>query len=118
VDDLYDQIENLLAEPISEKAVVIQRRAKELSENYIGTYKIDDLILLVGNEQVRFSPVGRNIAGASGRVDVLGECGLPEMLIVQPDGRWGFVRSRQPTLEVVPFDETSLAEVLKRVMRE
>ena len=71
-----------------------------------------------GDEQVRFSPVGRNIAGASGRVDVLGERGAPEVLIVQPDGRWSFVQSRQPTLKVTPFDESSLTEVLKRVMRE
>jgi hypothetical protein len=118
VDDLYHQIERLLAEPLAQKTVAVQRRAKELSENYIGTYKVDDLILLVGDEQVRFSPVGRNIAGASGRVDVLGERGVPEVLIVQPDGRWSFVQSRQPTLKVVPFDESSLAEVLKRVMRE
>jgi hypothetical protein len=118
VDDLYHQIETMLAEPVAQKTVAIQRRAKELSENYIGTYRIDDLMLLVGDEQVRFSPVGRNIAGASGRVDVLGERGVPEVLIVQPDGRWSFVQSRQPTLKVVPFDESSLAEVLKRVMRE
>jgi hypothetical protein len=118
VDDLYHQIGIILAEPVAQKTVAAQRRAKELSENYIGTYKIDDLILLVGDEQVRFSPVGRNIAGASGRVDVLGERGVPEVLIVQPDGRWSFVQSRQPTLKVVPFDESSLAEVLKRVMRE
>ncbi len=118
VGDLYHQVEALLAEAVAQQTVAIQQRAKELSENHIGTYKVDDLILLVGDEQVRFSPVGRNIAGASGRVDVLGERGVPEVLIVQPDGRWSFVRSRQPTLVVVPFDESSLAEVLKRVMRE
>ncbi len=118
VDSLYDQIEKLLDEPIQQKSVTLQRRAKELSENYIGTYKIDDLILLVGDEQVRFSPAGRNIAGASGRVDVLGERGVPEVLIVQPDGRWSFVLTRQPTLTVALLDESSLTEVLKRVMRE
>jgi hypothetical protein len=118
VDALYHQIDTILAEPVAQKTVTVERRAKELSENYIGTYKVDDLILLVGDEQVRFSPVGRNIAGASGRVDVLGERGVPEVLIVQPDGRWSFVQSRQPTLKVVTFDESSLAEVLKRVMRE
>jgi hypothetical protein len=118
LDALYHQIETILAEPIAQKTVVSQRRPKELSENYIGTYKIDDLILVIGDEQVRFSPRGRNIAGASGRVDVLGERGEPEVLIVQPDGRWSFVQTRQPTLKVVPFDESSLAEVLKRVMKE
>jgi hypothetical protein len=118
VDDLYHQIETILAEPIGQKTVTLQRRSKDLSENYIGTYKVDDLMLLIGDEQVRFSPRGRNIAGASGRVDVLGERGEPEVLIVQPDGRWSFVQTRQPTLKAVPFDESSLAEVLNRVMKE
>lgn len=117
VEQLYQQIEVILAEPIAQKTVAIQRRRKTLTENYIGTYSIDDLILLIGDEQVRFSPRGRNIVGASGRVDVLGERG-EATLIVQPDSRWGFVQTRQPTLRVVPFDESSLAEVLKLVMRD
>lgn len=58
VDRLYQQIEKILAGPIAQKTAVLQRRPKELSENYIGTYKVDDLILLVGDEQVRFSPRG------------------------------------------------------------
>lgn len=117
VKNLYNQVEQVLAEPIAQKIVTPQRREKDLSENYIGTYSIDDLILLVGDEQVRFSPRGRNIVGASGRVDVLGERG-EATLIVQVDGRWGFVQTRQPTLMVVPFDESSLAEVLKIVMKD
>jgi hypothetical protein len=117
VDDLYHQIEQMLAEPVEKGTVKLQRRKKEVSENYIGTYAINDLLLLIGDEQVRFSPRGRNIVGSSGRVDVIGERG-EGILIVQIDGRWGFVQSRQPTLKVVPFTESSLAEVLQAVMRE
>jgi hypothetical protein len=116
VNDLYVQIEAMLADPISQKTVVLQRRPKQLSENYIGTYSADDLILVIGDEQVRFSPRGRNIVGAAGRVDVVGECG-EATLIVQADSRWGFVQTRQPTLQVIPFDESTLAEVLQLVMR-
>src|SRR6266542_2489820 len=117
VDDLYRQIERMLADAIAKKTVTLQRRGKDLSENYIGTYKIDDLILLIGDEQVRFSPRGRNVGSYPGRVDVLGERGEASLL-VQTDGRWGFVQTRQPTLKVVPLDESSLAEVLELVMRE
>lgn len=117
VEDLYRQIEGILAEPIEQKAVTLQRRPKQLTENYIGTYSADDLILATGDEQVRFSPRGRNIGGAAGRVDVVGERG-EATLIVQPDSRWGFVQARQPTLRVVPFDESTLADVLQLVMRD
>jgi hypothetical protein len=116
VRDLYQQIETILTEPIGKKAVATQRRPKQLSENYIGTYSAEDLILAIGDEQVRFSPRGRNIAGAAGRVDVIGERG-EAMLIVQPDSKWGFVQTRQPALHVVPFDESTFAEVLQLVMR-
>jgi len=118
VQDLYRQIEKLLADQIGQKTVTVQRRPKQLTENYIGTYSADDLVLVIGDELVRFSPRGRNIVGAAGRVDVVGERG-EATLIVQPDStRWSFVQTRQPTLRVVPFDESTLAEVLQLVMRD
>lgn len=117
VAELYRQIETLLAEPIQQKTIKLQRRPKNLTENYIGTYSVDDLILVIGGEQVRFSPRGRNIAGAAGRVDVVGERG-EEALIVQSDSHWGVVQTRQPKLCVAPFDESTLTEILQRVMRD
>ena len=117
VKNLYDQIEKMLVEPIGQKSVTLQRRPKQLTENYIGTYTIEDLILVIGNEQVRFSPRGRNIVGAAGRVDVVGERG-EVALIVQTDSRWGFIQTRQPKLCVVNLDEATLAEILQLVMRD
>ena len=117
VGDLYDQLQKVLAEPIAQRTVTLHRRKKELTESYLGTYSVEDLILLIGEEQVRFSPRVRKIVGTSGRVDVLGERG-EAILIVQVDGRWGLVQTRLPTLKVVPFDEASLAELLHSVMRE
>ena len=73
VDDLYRQVEAVFSQALKKKTVSLQRRPKQLSETYIGTYSIDDLILLIGDEQVRLSPQGRNVAGAAGRVDVLGK---------------------------------------------
>src|SRR4051794_9429171 len=92
---LYDQIKAMLAEPINQKTVTVSEREKPLTENYIGTYSVDDLIVLIGDEQIRFSPRGRNIAGAAGRVDVIGENG-EAVLLLQADSQWGFVQSRQP----------------------
>ncbi len=117
VKNLYDQIEMMLSEPIRQKSLSLQRRPKQLTENYIGTYSVDDLILVIGKEQVRFSPRGRNIVGAAGRVDVVGERG-EVALIVQSDSRWGFVQTRQPKLCVVTLDESTLAEILQLVMRD
>ena len=115
VENLYGQIRAILAAPIEQGHVSFQRRPKTLSELHIGTYSVDDLILLIGDEQVRFSPRGRNIVGSSGRVDVLGRRG-DGTLVVQPGPRWGVVTSRQPTLRIEALDETSFAELLRNVM--
>jgi hypothetical protein len=117
VRDLYDQIEKMLVEPIGQKTVATQRRPKQLTENFIGTYSAEDLVLVIGDEHVRFSPRGRNIVGAAGRVDVLGDRNEATLVFV-PQSGWGFVQSRQPRLEIVPFDESTLADVLKLVMRD
>lgn len=117
VEKLYQEIESILGDAIDKKEVTVQRHPKQLTENYIGTYRADDLALVLGDEQVRFSPRGRNIVGATGRVDIVGERG-ETILIRQPDSSWAFVRSRQPKLETVPFDESALAEVLQLVMRD
>lgn len=117
VNELYTQIEGILAEAIGQNKVTRQRRQKQLAESHIGTYAIDDLILIIGSEQVRLSPRGRNIAAAEGRVDVIGERG-EAVLILQGDSDWGFVQSRQPKVTIIPFNEASFAEVLRLVMRE
>lgn len=115
VNQLYRAIEGELAELTARGTLTLRRRSKDLTENYIGTYSVDDLILIIGNEQVRFSPRGRNIVGASGRVDVVGERG-EATLILSPDSGWESVQSRQPQLTTVPFDGSTLAEVLQLVM--
>jgi hypothetical protein len=117
VNGLYQQIEAVLAEPIKQKSVTLQRRPKKLTESYIGTYSVDDLILVIGDEQVRFSPLGRNIVGAAGRVDVVGERGEATLILKLDSMEWEFVQSRQPALRTVPFDDSTLAEVLQLVMR-
>ena len=117
LSQLYKQIESMLAEPVSQRTVALRKFPKQLTENYIGTYSADDLILVIGDEQVRFSPRGRNIAGAAGRVDVVGERN-EAVLLYQPDSGWAFVQTRQPALRMVPFDESTFAEVLQLVMRD
>jgi hypothetical protein len=116
VNALYQQIDNWLAEPLSQGSVQRARQRKQLTEDHFGTYEIDDLVLKVGDESVVFSPRGRNVAGAIGRIDVRGESG-ESMLVLQP-GRWSVVKSKYPTLKLVTLDEAALGEVLRGVMRQ
>src|SRR5437868_940194 len=46
--------------------VEIAQTDKVCSENHIGEYHIQELVLRVGDEQVVFSPKGANVVGAQG----------------------------------------------------
>src|SRR5437773_2316049 len=68
IDLLYQRIEEYVAEPKKQGAVTLVRRPKEITENHLGTYDVHELILTVGDEEVVFSPKGRTVIGAQGRV--------------------------------------------------
>lgn len=116
VEHLYQKVTGeLLAESIAQRLVTVSRDVKEVEEEYLGKYQIPELILEVSGETVRFSPKGRNIIGAEGRVDLVGE--LDAMTLVrEPAGHWSVVLSRVPR-HVVALDGNTLAEALRRVMR-
>lgn len=115
VDALYQWVEAELAEAIADRTIQTQRRPKNLTESFLGTYSVDDLILFVGDEQVRFSPRGRNIVGAEGRIDVVGE--RSEATLLLHAGAWHLVQARQPTLHTIRLDGSALAPLLDLVMR-
>ena len=48
--ELYRLIEASLAEPIKQKTVRLQRLSRNLNENHVGTYAVEDL--LIGDEVV------------------------------------------------------------------
>jgi hypothetical protein len=116
VRGLYQKVTGeLLAESIAQGLVTVSRVEKEITEEYLGTYRVPELVLAINRETVRFSPKGRNIIGAKGRVDLVGE--LDTMtLVLEPTGEWNMVLSRVPR-RAVALDGKTLAEALRRVMR-
>ena len=116
VEKLYQQVtEELLAESIAQRLVRVSRSKKEITEQYLGSYRVPELVLDINGETVRFSPKGRNIMGSKGRVDLVGELDTVT-LILEAAGHWSIVLSRAPR-EVVTLDSKALAEALRRVMR-
>jgi hypothetical protein len=116
VDRLYQKIAGeLLAESIAQGLVKVSRGEKKIEEEYLGTYCAPELTLDISGETVRFSPKGRNIVGAKGRVDLVGELDAVT-LVLEPAGYWSVVLSRVPR-QVVALDSKTLTEALQRVMR-
>ena len=117
VGKLYDTVVNdYLAAAVKEGVVSTSRVDKDISEEFIGKYTIAELRVWVGDEQVVFSPKGRNIIGAAGRIDLIGDMG-ERTLVLQPGHRWGIVVTRTPTLRVASLDENSLLQAFKEIMR-
>jgi len=104
-------------EPLeAEGTVAISTRTNVLTEDRLGSYKAQSLVLKVGNEEVCFVPKGTLIVGAAGRVDVVGDMG--EQTLILQEGEWHVVVSRTPRRVVVPLTKDSLHDVLAQVMRD
>lgn len=116
IQRLYEQIRAFLDQPIRQGAVRLDTRKKTITEPHLGQYEADELVLTVGDERVLFSPKGRNVVGATGRVDVLGEAG-EATLVLQPGPRWCVVASKYPQLRIVGLDEENFLKSLSAVMR-
>lgn len=116
VATLYEQVRGWLHSSIEQGNAKVSTRRREIDETHIGSYTVDDLVLTVGDEDVMFMPRGRNILGASGRVDVSGDNGEATLLLM-PGPRWSLLASRQPTMRIEPLDESRFASLLRTVMR-
>jgi hypothetical protein len=59
VKRLYRQVtDELLANSIAQGLVTVSCVQKEIKEDYLGTYRVPELILDINSETVRFSPKG------------------------------------------------------------
>jgi len=70
VEELYSQIEEWFRDLLEQGLMAVRRTPKELSEEYLGTYQIEVLQIEMGDTTVVLDPVGRNIIGATGRIDM------------------------------------------------
>ena len=115
VHKLYDSIGTWLAPSINAHHVEVTRESVSLTEERIGSYRIDALNIKVGDDRVSLVPVGTLILGGNGRVDVKGSA-AEGMLVVDVDWNWSIV-NRTPKRTLVPLTEESFLALLQQVMR-
>ncbi|RLC20650.1 MAG: hypothetical protein DRI57_04325 [Deltaproteobacteria bacterium] len=89
VGKLYSDIGRWLKTYVDKNYMSLHFYEITLSEEHIGKYDISVLELDLGEPSVVFRPVGRNIIGADGRVDVYmnGHLSDKKMLILREDDR-------------------------------
>lgn len=73
-----------------------------LNENYIGVYKAKKLVLKTGSEPFIFVPIGRNIIGGRGRVDILFNNSKTSLIL--------FAKGERPEIKITFFSSLEKTE--------
>ena len=126
VATLYAQVRQYLAEYERDGLVQFETRVVSRSEDVLGTYDIDMLLVHMGSRAVVFSPVARYDLGGDGRADlyVQGHMGqairLRWIATPPPDGTWviALVRNRSTvsTQQTRPLTKSTLEEGLNLLL--
>ena len=81
----YAQVKEFMGEYVNQNKVRLRCGSKTLNEEFIGEYTVDTMTLDIGPNSVIFDPVGTNLIGAKGRVDMRGAKGTVKFVLVPED---------------------------------
>jgi hypothetical protein len=82
--ELFDSI----AQWAEAEGWLVARKHKEISESKLGTYEAGELLVRTPNGHLVVEPIGRDIVGAEGRVDISSFPLLNRMLLVRVGDGW------------------------------
>jgi hypothetical protein len=94
IEKFYNIIQGLLKEYLDHGKVNINFRPLTLNEEYIGSYETEKLYLMMGHQEIVFSPVGTRIFGCRGRIDMEGSAGKVRFLLVDKASEGVSVKTR------------------------
>ena len=84
IDDLMKTIESWA----EEQGWFVEHKPKTISEDNIGTYEVLEVYIKTPQGRIIVEPVGRNIIGAEGRVEITTFPSLNRILLVRSEDRW------------------------------
>ena len=79
----YNFVNELLVRYIESGKVSIKYTTCVVHEERLGSYNAKNLILTLGQQQVNFTPIGRLIFGAQGRIDMEGTSGKVKFIFTE-----------------------------------
>ncbi len=82
LDSFYSSIESLLKPYIEEKKIKIAYGKKKIFEKHIGDYEAKNAIIFIGANKIKLEPIGTNLIGVKGRVDLIGLNGKIKFVLV------------------------------------
>ena len=75
-----DQVKQYLTEFSGD--ITLEDKTVSLTEDNLGTYDISALSVQLPGQKIEFEPVGTNVIGASGRIDMKGSAGTVKWVLV------------------------------------
>ena len=102
----YELVGTFMRKYIDQGKVHVQQGTKELHEEFIGTYTVKTIALKIGPNRIEFDPVGTNLIGAKGRVDMRSARGTVKFVLVSEDAteigwRFRIVEGAEPVSESI-----------------
>ena len=85
ISNFYNKTEGFLKPYIESGKLRLTKRSIMLDEEYIGSYEVDALDILLGGIKIILTPIGTNLIGAKGRVDMVGPKGTVKFVLVPKD---------------------------------
>lgn len=109
--EFYETVRTYLHKYVVKGKVRLRHGMKQLHEEHIGSYEARTLAVEIGANTVHFDPVGTNLIGAKGRVDMRGTEGTVKFVLVPDDASGSGFDVRVPEKgEAPPPDERKPTE--------
>jgi hypothetical protein len=120
LNQLYTEINGWLSVPIQEQIVIVSYEETTLVEDFVNPYVVKNLYINVGTESVILKPMGMNVIGAMGRVDMVGEEGIIMLVLLKQENeeyQWHIVIRTTPH-QYFPLLKESFTDALVQIMRK
>ena len=100
----YKRVEDFLQKYVTSGDISLTYREKTIREDPIGSYPVKEMHIQIKNKEVVLDPIGTNIIGAKGRVDMKGSAGIVKFVLV-PKG------STLPSVKITIAGQPVLKEI-------
>ena len=71
IEDFYSQVENWLKDLVDSGKITVVLEEVLLTEDTLGTYSINKMIISFGKFHIELRPAGTNLIGTPGRIDMV-----------------------------------------------
>jgi hypothetical protein len=79
---LYREVDNFLSAYTEAGTIEIKKSDVQITEQYIGSYSVQNRIIIIGENKVILKPIGTLLVGSKGRVDVQGSAGSSRLVLI------------------------------------